>query len=74
MLVVDWETEGDDGRFYGFETITFCPIDTRAIEKSMLTEEEADWLNGYHERVYSLLAPQLNEEEAAFLKQETARI
>jgi Xaa-Pro aminopeptidase len=34
----------------------------------MLTEDEKAWLNAYHQRVYTTLAPRLSEDEKAFLK------
>ena len=47
------------GRFYRFETISFCPIDTTPIVLDLLTDDEKDWLNAYHRTVYETLAPQL---------------
>ena len=35
---------------------------------SMLTQEEKDWLNNYHERVLRETAPFLNNEEQEYLK------
>lgn len=49
--------ETDDGIFYQFETITYCPYDRRGIDVSMLTEEELSWLNNYHSMVFQKLAP-----------------
>ena len=45
------------GKFLSFETLTLCPIDTRCIDKSLLTEEEIVWLNRYHDRVRESLMP-----------------
>ena len=45
------------GKFLCFETLTLCPIDTRCIDKSLLTEEEIVWLNRYHDRVRESLMP-----------------
>ena len=61
---------GEDGR-YGFEPITFCPFDREAVLPELLTEEELDWLNGYHSRVYVVLSPLLEPEPAAWLKEQT---
>ena len=74
MLVVEWESKTGDGQFYGFETMTLCPIDTRPIIKEMMTPEEIQWLNHYHQWVYETLAPELNEAERIFLAEETAGI
>ena len=43
----------------GFETITLCPIDRRLIDPEMLLAAERAWLNDYHARVETVLAPQL---------------
>ena len=43
------------GDFLNFETLTYCPIDTRLVEPSLLTEIEKDWLNAYHRQVYNEL-------------------
>ncbi|MBR4489764.1 aminopeptidase P family protein, partial [bacterium] len=36
------------GQFVGFENLTMCPIDIRAIEPALLTAEEKKYLNDYH--------------------------
>jgi Xaa-Pro aminopeptidase len=43
------------GEFLKFETLTLCPIDTRCIEMTLLTETERAWLNAYHEEVRNRL-------------------
>jgi len=57
------------GDFYAFETLTLCPIDTSLIDFSLLSPEEIDWLNDYHQKVYDELSPLLSEEEAEWLKE-----
>ncbi|MGN0917532.1 MAG: aminopeptidase P family protein [Oxalobacter sp.] len=47
------------GDFLKFETLTQCPIDTRCVDVSMLTEVEKDWLNHYHEGVREKLLPRI---------------
>jgi Xaa-Pro aminopeptidase len=61
-------------QYYEFETITLCYYDTRLIEMSMLTEQERAWLNAYHQKVYNEVAPRLNAEEAAWLKEKCKAI
>lgn len=53
---------------HGFETLTLCPIDTRPVVKSQLTRQERGWLNAYHARVKTALAPHLSGDDLAFLK------
>ncbi|MFJ7730635.1 aminopeptidase P family protein [Lysinibacillus sp. NPDC097231] len=73
MLVVEDE-KTEFGRFMKFEAITYCPIDLAGINKEMLTESEKQWLNNYHQEVYTKLAPYLNEEERVWLREETREI
>jgi Xaa-Pro aminopeptidase len=62
------------GEFFGFETITLCPIDLDLVEVSLLSPEEKAWLNGYHQDVYEKLSPFLTGEEQAWLLHETRSI
>ena len=50
-----------------FETLTLCFYDTSLIEMSLMTEDEIDWINAYHVRVYKEVSPLLNEEEKKYL-------
>jgi Xaa-Pro aminopeptidase len=45
------------GEFLQFETLTLCPIDTRLIDKSLLRQDEVEWLNSYHAEVERRLSP-----------------
>ncbi len=62
------------GTFYEFETITYCPIDLDLIKISLLTKEEKEWLNNYHQMVYDKLSPSLKDDELEFLKEYTKKI
>ena len=73
-LVVEKYKETEFGEFLKFDSLTLCPIDTTPIDKSMLLQEEIDWLNDYHARVYRELAPHLNDEEKVWLKDATLPI
>lgn len=73
-LIVEKYKETEFGEFLQFDSLTLCPIDTVPIDKSMLLQEEIDWLNDYHARVYRELAPHLNDEEKAWLKDATLPI
>ncbi|MDC4738291.1 aminopeptidase P family protein [Acinetobacter baumannii] len=48
------------GDFLEFETLTLCPIHLDCIVVDMLTDEEKDWLNGYHQTVQERLAEHLS--------------
>ena len=62
------------GEYLKFETITLCPICKKGIIKEMLTKEEIEWLNNYHQAVYEKLSPDLNEEEKVWLQEATTSI
>ena len=69
MLVVN-ATEGITfGPYYTFEHLTLCPILTSPILGEMLTEEERQWFNNYQQTVYDRLAPRLDKEHKAWLKE-----
>jgi Xaa-Pro aminopeptidase len=55
-----------------FETLTFAPIDTKLIDQTLLTEDEASWINTYHSRVRDAVAPALDLETRAWLFGATA--
>lgn len=63
-----------DGEFFEFDMLSYCPIDTRAIDKSLMTDKEIAWLNEFHGKVYEKLSPYLTDEEKAWLKDETKAI
>ncbi|MEA4936420.1 MAG: aminopeptidase P family protein [Paludibacter sp.] len=63
--------KSDFGQFLKFETLTFFPIDLSLIDKKMMTENEIDWLNAYHQQVFDKLSPYLTEEESKWLKNKT---
>jgi Xaa-Pro aminopeptidase len=50
-----------------FETLTLAPIDLRLVNRALLTDEEAAWLDSYHARVRDALAPLLDGEARAWL-------
>lgn len=62
------------GTFYQFEALTLYPFDIKAINKSLLTDEEVAWLNQYHKTVYENLSPRLNFEEQTWLAEQTKTI
>lgn len=53
--------------FLAFEVLTLFPIATNLIDETLLTTEEIAWLNGYHQKVYAAIGPQLKEQERAWL-------
>lgn len=74
MVLIREDSETEFGKFLGFETLTLCYIDTKLVIPSMLSVREHAWLNKYHQMVFDLISPHLNEEEKAWLKEKTAEI
>lgn len=67
-------TETEFGDFLHFETITYCPIDTRLIEPSLLDQVETDWLNAYHNQVFAELKDRVDGAALAWLTERTQAI
>ncbi|MED5618664.1 aminopeptidase P family protein [Ideonella sp. BN130291] len=64
--------EGDRfAEFLEFETLTLCPIDTRCIDRSLMRQDEIDWLNRYHATVRERLAPLVSGDALAWLEMRT---
>ena len=74
LILVRKAGEGMFGDYLEFETITLCPICKKGIIKEMLSAEEIQWLNDYHQKVYDQLSPALNAEEKTWLKEATKEI
>ena len=70
LLITPYK-ETEFGQFLQFEPLTLCPIDKRPIVAEMLTSEERQWLDDYHQMVFDRLSPHLNEEENAWLREAT---
>ena len=47
------EIEGGDRPMLGFECLTFAPLARALIDTALLTPEEHDWVDDYHQRVES---------------------
>lgn len=74
-FVVKDEKHSTAGKtWYTFWPVTLCPIDTRLVDKSIMTPEQVKWLNDYHKRVYKELAPRLDKAHKKWLKEKTQAI
>ena len=69
LVAVQKHSSNEFGDFYRLETLTLCPLDTRAVIVDMLTEEERQWLNNYNQWVEKTLSPLVGEEQQAWLKE-----
>lgn len=73
LLCVEGQ-ENDYGQFLHFDVLTLVPIDLDAIDINMLTYQDKQWLNHYHQLVYKKISPFLNSKEQAWLKEYTREI
>ncbi len=74
-LVLNREAGSSEfGDFLEFETLTLCPIDTRCLEPSLLTQDEKDWFNAYHAEVQRRLSPLLEGDALQWLNTRTQAI
>lgn len=73
VTVVEKATSGTK-RYFGFDTLTCVPIDTRLVEVGMLTSAEKQWLNSYHRWVQEQLMGSLESHEQAWLQARCAAI
>ncbi len=67
--------EGDEGypelptgqrKFLCMKKLTMIPIQKNLIVLSLMTEEELDWLDAYHEEVFSKVAPLMDKDSAGY--------
>ena len=57
-LIVVTTVEAEQGRdMLGFETLTLCPIDMRAVDRTALSRDEIAWIDTYHARVRDEISP-----------------
>jgi Xaa-Pro aminopeptidase len=68
VLVEERAIEGAEGEYFGFENLTWAPIDKALVETALLTRDELKWWDEYHARVEAILAPQLEGDALAWLK------
>jgi len=71
LVAVRQEEKKGERQSLGFEVLTLAPIDLALVERDLLDDEEADWLNAYHARVRDSLTPLLDAPTAAWLAEAT---
>ncbi len=72
VLIVEADIADAEGRYLGFQTLTFVPLDRRLIEPALLTPIEIAWVDRYHAQVRKILVPQLEGEDRAWVERATA--
>ncbi|SDA50804.1 Xaa-Pro aminopeptidase [Butyrivibrio sp. INlla18] len=72
--VVD-RCETEAGKFFGFEHLTYVPIDLEAIDKKYMDAKSVEQLNAYHKAVYNKISPFIKDEAVLdWLKEATREI
>jgi Xaa-Pro aminopeptidase len=59
VLVEERAIPGAEGRYLGFETLTFAPIDKRLVDTDLMTRDELRWWDAYHAKVLETVGPQV---------------
>ena len=72
VLVEEREINGAEGRYLGFETLTFAPIDKTLVDVSLLSSDELRWWNDYHAKVLAIVGLQLEGEPLTWVTQACA--
>ena len=70
ILVEKREIAGSEGEFYGFETLTFVPIERALVDLDLLDRDERDWWNAYHARVLEIVGPQVRGATLEWLREQ----
>ncbi len=74
IVVAKNDSKNEYGQFMHFETLTYAPIDLDAIDVSLLTPKQREYLNEYHKAVYDKVSPFLTEEEKQWLLNATKEV
>ena len=60
--------------FYDFETLSLFPYEQNLINKSLLSLNQINWINNYHQSVYKKLSPLLENNHKTWLLKKTKKI
>ena len=74
VVVEPREVKGGDRTMYGFETITFAPIDRALIDVRLLDDVERAWIDAYHAQVRKVIGPRVLPATRRWLAQATKRL
>ncbi|MFH1264018.1 MAG: aminopeptidase P family protein [Pseudomonadota bacterium] len=74
LVVKDPSFSTKETTWHRFETLTLCPIDTKLLDRRLLTSDEKAWLNAYHARVLKTLSPLLKGAERSWIKRVCAPV
>lgn len=60
--------------YLGFEKLTFVPIQTKLMDLTLLSQEEVDWVNSYHQEVWEKVSPLVEGNALEWLRTNTRPI
>ena len=66
------DIEGGERPMLGFKCLTLAPLSRELIVLDLLTGEERDWVDAYHQRVLAEIGPALDADAAAWLAEACA--
>lgn len=75
-IVVPKNTPNNFGgkEYYGFEPITFVPIQLKMVDISLLNPQEIAWINNYHNQCIQKVGPLLSGKGLEWLLKEASPI
>lgn len=62
------------GPFYSFKTLTLFPIDLKLVAKELLTKEEIQWVNDYHDHIRKELSNKIDNSLKDILQSKTMHL
>ena len=77
VLIKEIQTRNQfGGKWLGAEHVTIAPVQTKLVDKSLMTARQIKWLNDYNHEAETKLAPLLKDDERAlaWLKKECKAI
>lgn len=57
----DTEFEFDGMQYFGFERLTYVPMDKGMINTDLMSKVEVEWLDEYHQQVWQRLSPRVTD-------------
>jgi Xaa-Pro aminopeptidase len=63
-----------EGCYFGFETLTFAPIDKTLVDIGLLGADELRWWDAYHAKVLEVVGPQLDGEALEWVTEACAAL
>ncbi len=74
VAVQEQAVPASERQMLGFEVLTLAPIDLALVERALMDDSEATWLNEYHARARQELTPLVDPQTADWLARATRPI